>query len=60
MTNKRAKQILTSYGGQPEKWPADERLLLQQLIFSNTELMQKQLARLETKILASKDIRRFI
>ena len=42
MTNKRAKQILTSYGGQPEKWPVDERLLLQQLIISNTELKQIQ------------------
>ncbi len=42
MTNKRAKQILTSYGGQSEKWPVDERSLLQQLIFSNTELKEIQ------------------
>ena len=38
MTNERAKQILVSFGGKPEQWPADERLCLQRLLLSNAEL----------------------
>lgn len=42
ITNERAKQILASYGANPEKWPVDERAPLQQLLLSNTDLQKFQ------------------
>ncbi len=52
MTNERAKQILASFGGKPEQWPEDERLCLQQLLLSNTELriIQQQELQLDEQI----------
>ncbi len=38
MTIERAKQILSSYGGSVNQWPANERSAMQNLLLSNAEL----------------------
>jgi len=38
MTIKRAQQILSCYGANPERWPVDERTALQQLLLINNDL----------------------
>ena len=51
MSKERAKQILASYGGQPEQWPSTERLSLQQLLLSDAELqfIQQQALQLDAQ-----------
>lgn len=52
MTYNRARQILASYGGQPNYWPASERAGLQRLLESDKSLqaLQQQALQLDYQL----------
>lgn len=52
MTNERVEQILASYGGHPEQWPAAERTAMLESIAANANLqfMQQQAIQLDEQL----------